>query len=137
MTGEQVDAALSRVLERQVSFKSGKLRMVCCEIVKTALQCNGGGGVWPDHPHLIRLVSELGGDDKNIVGSAWRLLGKVRVLERGAGRRRSAAGPSKGREIAEWRVVSRKLAETFIARNDGKYESPQLEMFKCKPPQPS
>lgn len=99
-------------------------------IVKAALRCNGDG-VWPDDDTIVAEVESLSGYDKNIVGNAWRWVGKVGLLCRGDKRRRSTAGASKGREIAEWRVLNVPLARTFLSRNGAAMESNQKELFSA------
>ena len=128
MTSEQQDAALSRVFEKQIAFKSPQCLRVACAIVKTALLRNGEG-VFPDDPQIIKVVEALAGDDKNCVGTAWRWVGKVKIMERSQARRKSTAASSHGREIAGWTVKSRSLAEAFLRRNAAAFDAAQKELL--------
>jgi hypothetical protein len=119
----KADLEMADVFAAQTAFKSPKLRRVACAILRTAMA--NGGSVWPDDSALAPVVSSLAGDDKNCVGTAWRWLGKVKLMERGGKRRRSGSGTSKGREIAEWRLAAWRVAETFLARNEVPHEPDQ------------
>ena len=124
ITPKETDAALAAVLEKQVCFKNILMRKAAVAITKAGLESNGDG-FWPDHEAVARMVDSLGDQDKNVVGSAWRLLRRVGVIERLVGRRRSTAASTRGREIAQYRIANRALAVTFVSRNDGDFDDPQ------------
>lgn len=123
------DNRLGDVFARQIAFKNPRLIFVATAIVKSALERNGAG-VFPDEPSLVAVTKSLAGDDKNVVGTSWRWLGKCGVMARTEKRRKSTTGASKGREIAEWKIADYKLAQTFVTRNDGAYKPPQAELFE-------
>ena len=129
ITNENIEKELARVLALQCSYKHPKLASFCCHVVRAALAADPQP-LWPDAAPVVAAVAQLGGDDKNMVGTAWRMLASVKILERRSGRRRSTAGPSKGREIAEYALVSPKLARVFLERNGAAALSPQKELFK-------
>ena len=128
LTHEQQDAELSRVLEKQVAWKIPQLQKIACAIVSAALK-NDGEGVWPDDPTVVDVVEQINIDDRNCVGTAWRLLGKVKLLERTQDRRKSTTKASRGTEIARWRLVSYPLARAFLRRNGYSMELGQKELF--------
>lgn len=125
---------MSRVFEKVTAFKSPRLRFAACAIVKRALECNGDG-IYPDDEKLVKAWTTLGMDDKNVIGNAWRWCGRLKIIERGTGRRPSTAKSSNGREVAEWRVVNFPLARTFLKRNDIVDDPEQKELFTASPAQ--
>lgn len=127
-TAAESDAALSQVFALHAAFKDSRIRRIACVIVQEARRCNGAG-VFPDAPAIVAAVEALGADDKNVVGCAWRWLGKTKILTRGQQRRKSTAANSHGREIACWHVGNIALAETFLNRNDAAHQPPQRELF--------
>lgn len=125
---EKHDAKLALATDLQMAFKHPTSARIACAVVKAALG-SADRRVWPDDEAIVAVVAKLDGADKNCVGIAWRMLGRVGVLERLGDRRRSKAGPSKGREIAEWRVKDMRLASVFLSRNGAALEPVQKELF--------
>lgn len=124
-TAAEADAELSQVERLQQAFKASNLRSVACAILKTAMA--HGGYVWPDE--LVLVVKTLAGDDKNVVGTAWRWLGKCKIISRTQERRRSQSKASKGREVTRWKLSAWRTAETFLKRNDSTFKPGQQEFF--------
>ena len=127
LTNEQIDAELAHVLEVQVSFKNRNMLAIACGVVQAALEKNGSG-IWPDDESVLKVTANVAGDDKNCIGTAWRLLLRVGLLSRTGDRRRSTAASSKGREIARWTCSNRRLCETFLSRNKWVFEKDQKEL---------
>lgn len=127
-TVAEQDAELAQVAACQQAFKSPRLRTVACTIIKAAMA--NSGVIWPDDTMLIACVRNLAGDDKNVVGTAWRWLGKIKIMTRTTERRRSQSKASKGREVTKWRIDKWNLARTFLARNGAAAEHPQQELFR-------
>ena len=128
MTNTEIDAELGNVLAKHAAWKSVQLSRIAAAIVKAALSSEDGN-VWPDDPQVNAIAETIVGNDKNCIGTAWRWLGRAGVMTRGMARRRSTAGSSKGREIAEWRIANRAIAQSFLSRNNVKYEPPQRDLF--------
>jgi hypothetical protein len=127
ITGPEADIALAKVFAKQVAFKGSAMHKMAVTIVRAAIQKNGTG-IWPDDEQIISVVQSLPKKDRNVVGSAWRWMRAAGIMERGEQRRRSTAGPSKGREIACWHVTNFSLARTFLVRMGTDSLQPQQQL---------
>jgi hypothetical protein len=127
-TEKEQDAALSRVMEKHAAFKHPNLTRMACAIIRAAMQ--SGGGCWPDDESLILAARQLSGADKNVIGTAYRWLGNLKIMERMNLHRKSLSKSSKGREVAQWRLRSWRLAETFLSRNEPRHRVGQQEFFE-------
>ena len=90
------------------------MRTIGCRIAQAALaakHCN----FWPADVD----ISDIALADRNCVGSAFRLLTKAGIIERLLTFERSSRESSGGRTVFAYRLVSAKLASTFIQRNGG------------------
>ena len=94
-------------------------------IAEKALQ---RGVFWPDELVFDFLLTD---DDRNCIGSAWRMCGKtLAIIEKTGSFRRSTGDNANGRTIFQYKLISRPLAEAFLKRYDAeKYKKlmhPQL-----------
>ena len=122
------DAELATIAALQQAFKGGNLRLVATAIIRAAIAA--GGCIWPDDDNIMSTTKLLAGEDKNVVGTAYRWLGKANILERTEKRRRSESKASKGREVTMWRIRNWNLAKLFLRRNEENHIASQQEMFK-------
>ena len=123
----EVDAELCRVFEKHAAYKSPQCKRVACAIIKQAMR--SAGSVWPDDEMLMEVIKTLVGDDKNCVGTAWRWLGKLRIITQTGEHRKSNSKAAKGHRIFEWHLANWQLARVFLKRNDQAYEPSQRELF--------
>lgn len=120
-----VDEILDDVALKQFVWKNTKLLTACLMIAEKALQ---RGVFWPDELTFDFLLTD---DDRNCIGSAWRICSKkLAIVEKTGSFRRSTGENSNGRTIFQYKLVSRPLAEAFLKRYDAeKYKAlmhPQL-----------
>lgn len=118
------DQHLDRVALAQFTFKGDKLRAVGVAVAKafSGLQPK----VWADEVQL----PELGPDDRNIVGTAWKNLARWGIIQRMEGEgdhRRSTRPGRRGGIVFRYRLTNQKLLETFLARNGVANPLPVLE----------
>ncbi len=109
---ETVDAKLDDVAIKQLLWKPSQMRDVACSIVGSMLY------------HRVAYADEvslpaLKKDDVNAVGSSWRNLTRTGIVEKTGRFRRSKKEASNGRTVWEYRLMSERLAYTFLKRNGG------------------
>lgn len=122
-TESTTDQHLNEVALKQLTWKAGPLRDVACLIAeKVTVEPYT---IWPDEIALASINS----DDRNCVGSAWRLLTRAGVIKPTSDFRRSTAETSRGRKIFRYDLASMALARTFLRRNGRTPQSKQVEMF--------
>jgi len=128
MNNHEIDSKLDDIALVQFVWKNTKLLTACLLIAEKALQ---RGIFWPDELTFDFLLTE---DDRNCIGSAWRMASKkLAIIEKTGSFRRSTGNNANGRTIFQYKLVSRPLAEAFLKRYDvEKYKKlmhPQLDMF--------
>ncbi len=122
-TASNTDQHLNEVALKQMTWKPGPLRDVACLIAeKVSVE---PFTIWPDEI----VLTAINRDDRNCVGSAWRLLTKAGVIKPTADFRRSTAETSRGRKIFRYELASLSLARTFLKRNGRAPQTKQVELF--------
>jgi hypothetical protein len=109
-TDEAIDAKLGDVAIKQLLYKPSIMRNLMVTIVQSFL---GNRIQWPDEIDL----GEVGPQDKNCIGQAWRNLSRAGIIKQTPERRRSKNKASNGRQIYKYRLLSESAAKTFLARN--------------------
>jgi hypothetical protein len=110
MNPQEIDAHLDDVTIKQLTFKPGVATDVAVAIVKHYVE------------HLVAFADEvnlpaLADADVNCVGLAWRRLANVGIICQTGDHRRSQRDRRKGGVVWKYRLLSHKLAVTFLARN--------------------
>lgn len=101
---------LNEVAIKQLIWKPGPMRTAAVQIVNAAMD---SGIVWPDQIDFSGVEEQ----DKNCIGTAFRLLMKESIIMRTDRFRRSESGASKGRTIFGYRLLDPLKAATFLARH--------------------
>jgi len=112
-----VDKHLMEKSIAQLLFKAGPCRAVAVAIAKAFLD-SPGDSVWSDEVQL----PELAADDKNVIGTAWKNLARLGLVQRQEGvgdHRRSTREASRGRTVWRYRIMDAASLRTFLARNGG------------------
>ena len=125
---DAVDAHLDATVILQLTWKPSVLRNVACRIVRAML--DGGqfsSGLWPDQVD----ISDVGDDDRNTIGSAYRLLTKAAIIEPTADFRRSKAKGARGRKVFKYVLGRRSRAETFLRRPSAARKFFTIWTFSC------
>jgi predicted transcriptional regulator len=112
---------LERVKDLHVAFKSRATMSVTFKIAKAALESSP---FYPDSVHH----EDIDTRDKNTVGSAYRMLANIGLIQRTSHFRRSKADGAKGRTIFAYELVNRALAIKFLQVNDT-YVDGQMQLF--------
>ncbi len=122
-----VDQHLDDVALRQFTWKNKKLLTSCLLIAQKAAETTT---FWPDDVVLDFLLTA---NDRNVIGSAYRMCTKMGLIEKTGKWRRSTHEASAGRTIFEYRCVNHALAQAFVRRYDVQaYRTmctPQLDLF--------
>ena len=109
-----IDAKLDEIALKQTVWKNEKMMSACVSIAKKAVEL---GTFWPDELKF----ETLGKDDRNLIGSAWRICIKtLGLIEKTGQFQRSKGGDANGRIIFQYRVVNLPLANSFIKRSETK-----------------
>jgi hypothetical protein len=108
-----VDQHLDEIALRQFTWKNKKLLTSCLLIAKKASEKNDV--FWPDEVTFDFLLTD---DDRNVIGSAWRMVTKMGLVEKTGNWRRSTFQASAGRTIFEYRCINNALARAFVKRYD-------------------
>lgn len=122
-----IDTKLDDIALNQFIWKNKKLLTSCLLIAHKALEKNF---FWPDELVFDFLLTE---EDRNVIGSAWRMCSKsLGIIEKTGHFRRSKAEGVNGRTIFEYQLIDQGVARAFVRRYDIKrYESlihPQLSL---------
>lgn len=113
--------SLADVNAKHLCFKPGPTTNAMLDIVTQML----GGKQWGDE-----LVLTPGPDDRNCIGSAFKILMRAGLVEQTGAHRRSAVKEQKGRVCWQYRLPSTTLARTFLRRNGRVPVDPQMDFFK-------
>jgi hypothetical protein len=123
------DQHLDQSTLAQMTFKPGTVRRVAVAIASAAEASQGS--LWADEVPL----PELGPDDKNTIGLAFRNLARWKIIERCEGatdHRRSRRAGRKGGVCWRYVVVNRGLLRAFLKANgasDRITAEKQIELF--------
>ncbi len=122
-----VDQKLDEIAMKQVIWKNHKLLTSCLLIAHKALEKE------VFYPDVIVFDFLLTDEDRNVIGSAWRICSKtLGIIEKTGNFRRSKAEDANGRCIFEYKILGRPIARAFLKRYDiEKYKSlqhPQLQL---------
>lgn len=121
---QQATAKLDKVTIDQLVWKPSPVLTVAIRVTQAAIFAEGLP-IWPDDID----TSDIGDDDKNCIGIAFRLLAKQDIVERqNNNTRKSKAGPRKGSYIAAYRLKNLALAKEFLRRNKVVPPDPQMKM---------
>lgn len=113
MTNPEIDNKLDEVALFQMVWKNTKLLTCCLTIAEHALKAPPEG-FWPDEISFDFLLSE---DDRNCIGSAWRLCAKsLGLIEKTGAFKRSTREGQNGRAIFQYRLINRNMAMAFLKR---------------------
>lgn len=105
------DHELDVVAIKQLTWKPGLVRNLAIGIVERILR--HPYKLWPDEISH----NDLSLNDRNIVGSTWRLLARAGVIGQTGNYRRSNADGRRSGSVFEYELKSRARAETFLRRN--------------------
>lgn len=117
-----VDQDLQKVLSLQWAFKSETLRTIAVRIIQFSLTHEF---IWPDQIEH----DDIDVEDRNCIGTVFKLLANAKLLLRGDKFRRSTAEGARGRTIFCYHPGNRRLAETFLKRNSAKVPTKQLQLI--------
>ena len=111
VTPEQVEAHLSDVIIKQLTFKIGVSTNIAVCIAEHLLKdkiC------WADEiPFPV-----INAEDRNCIGGAFKRLARIQIIERMEGHyRRSKKKERRGGIIFKYRIGNESLAKTFLKRN--------------------
>jgi hypothetical protein len=110
---ERTDRILDEVALRQMVFKNRKMLACCLRIAKHSLDHLT---FYPDELHFEFIVSD---DDKNCIGSCWRILQKsIPMIEQTGANRRSIKDGQNGRRVFEYKLIDASLAKALLRRYD-------------------
>lgn len=128
-TNPEIDKKLDDIALKQLTWKNQKMLTACLMIAEKAIARNV---FWPDELIFDFLLSD---EDRNLIGSAWRLCSKtIAIIEKTGSWRRSKVENRNGGNIFEYRLVNRSVAMAFLRRYDVKKHEelshPQLDLFK-------
>jgi hypothetical protein len=128
-TNPEIDARLDDIALRQFVWKNQKLLTACLLIAHKALK---DSIFWPDELVFDFLLTP---EDRNVIGSAWRMCSRsLKIIEKTGQYRRSKGDDRNGGMIFCYRLLSRHVAEAFLKRYDlERYRAlthPQLDLFK-------
>jgi len=127
MNSQEVDQKLDEIALLQAVWKNQKLLTCCLLIAEKACEKTL---FWPDEITFDFLLTD---EDRNVIGSAWRLCAKtLGFVEKTGSFRRSKAKDSNGRTIFSYRLTERNIAMALLRRYDlEKYKAlahPQLNL---------
>jgi hypothetical protein len=106
-----VDQKLDEIALKQMVWKNQKLLTACLLIAEKALE---QGTFWPDSLVFYFLLID---DDRNCIGSAWRLVTKtLGIIEKTGDFRRSMTKGQNGRMIFRYRLINEGMARAFLKR---------------------
>jgi hypothetical protein len=106
----EAEAELLKVTALQFTFKPGPMTMTMCEIV-LQLTVAPNMRLWGDE-----FSFQAGDDDRNCIGTAFRMLMKANVIERLTEFRRSEVKVQKGRVVWHYAINDYRLAKAFLKR---------------------
>lgn len=111
--------ALADINAQHLCFKPGPTTNAMLDIVTQMLE----GKQWGDE-----LVLTPGPNDRNVIGTAFKLLMRAGLVEQTGAHRRSAVKEQKGRVCWCYRLPSTALARTFLKRFNRVPTEPQMEL---------
>jgi hypothetical protein len=119
------EAHLDSVALKQLTWKPSTIRDVAVGVVEKIIL--PPFKLWPDQ---VSLAAVLQGD-RQVVGTAWRLLSKAEVIQQTGNYRRSTAAGRHGGSVFEYQLRSMNRAKTFLCRNGvvPKVAEVQSELF--------
>ena len=103
------DELLDEIALRQYAWKNTAMIRVTCAICEAALK---GGVFWPDQVDTSSIATE----DRNCIGSTYRNLRRLGIINLTGRFRRSQGERTHGRVVFEYQLQSRTLAETLLTR---------------------
>lgn len=123
---ESIDKKLDEIALKQLVWKNEKLLTACLTICEGALK--SPGWFWPDEVTFDFLLTD---EDRNCIGSAWRMCAKtLQIIEKTGEFKRSTREGQNGRVIFCYRLINQNIALAFMKRyNIQKYrdrQHPQL-----------
>lgn len=110
MNSAEVDASLSEIQIKQLTWKPSCCRNVAVDIVRSFLEDRIQ---FSDHVPLDWVADA----DANVIGATWKRLVDAGILAPMGQFKRSEKEASRGRKVFKYRLASEKLAQTFLARN--------------------
>ncbi len=123
-TTQTVDTKLDDATLKQLAWKPTKHRDIALAITTHFLRDRIA---WADTVDLSFVAAE----DLNCIGTAWRELMRVRILEPMGMFKRSKKEDSKGRKVFKYRLASEPLARAFLRRHGINFRNPkQPELFQ-------
>jgi hypothetical protein len=127
------DNHLDTVALSQLLWKPSAFRNIAVSIVSKIIL--PPFRVWPDQIPLTRLSQE----DRQAVGTAWRLLSKAEVIHQTGNYRKSTATGRRSSLVFEYELKSMNRAKTFLRRNEATPQTAetQAELFTVSPPFPN
>lgn len=102
---------LDSVALKQLTWKPSAIRDVAVGIVEKIIL--PPFKLWPDQVSLAAALQE----DRQAVGTAWRLLSKAEIIQQTGNYRRSTAAGRRGSSVFEYQLRSMNRAKTFLRRN--------------------
>ena len=105
------DTHLDAVALKQLTWKPSAVRNVPVGIVSKIIL--PPFKVWPDQVSLAAVSQE----DRQAVGTAWRLLSKSEVIKQTGNYRKSTAAGRRSSLVFEYELHSTNRAKTFLRRN--------------------
>lgn len=109
----EYDRHLDETAILQYAWKNRRLQLAVCSIVKKSLE----------NPVFLAdevVFENLGPDDRNIIGIAFRIAAKLGIVRKTGSYNKSRSKASNGRIIWEYRLESKALAHAFMRANDYK-----------------
>lgn len=107
----KIAESLEHTKDKHLAFKNDCMRSFACRVVQTALD---KGAFWPDDIDHASVAEK----DRNCIGSCFRWLCNVGIIEKTGAFRRSTAESSNGRTIFEYRLLNGGKAKAFLKRNE-------------------
>ena len=105
------DTHLDSVAIKQLTWKPSTVRNIAVGIVERIIL--PPFKLWPDQVSLDAVLQE----DRQVVGTAWRLLSKADVIQQTGNYRKSTASGRRSGSVFEYQLKSMNRAQTFLKRN--------------------
>lgn len=113
--------AVTKASDLHICFKPGTATNVALDIVEQML----AGKQWGDE-----FVLTAGPDSRNCIGTSFRRLQNVELVQNTGQHRRSAVAAQKGRVVWRYSLPNVALARLFLSRNGRVPVEPQMDFFK-------
>lgn len=122
------ETQLDAVTIKQLTWKPSVIRNVAVGIVQKIIM--HPFKLWPDQVSLSAVTQQ----DRQVVGTAWRLLSKADVIQQTGEYRKSTAPGRRSSLVFEYELRSMSRAQTFLRRNGVTPATSEVQTEMFTPP---